>query len=408
MGPWRIVELDLDRPLPEVKLAPEEDGMALALWRGRRPVGFVLHPTAPGARLAPAELEALIVREAGLRVLEDAVGAKLARPRPAPAPRSLTIAVCTRDRPALVDRLLASLHELRQPSGTSLPLEVLVVDNAPSDEGTRRLVARHPGVRYALEPCPGLDFARNRALAAASGELIAYLDDDVTVDPGWLEGLAEALAESPDLGALTGQVLPLSLATPAQVMFERRGGFRHGFVKARWGRECSVAGDVHPCHAGIFGAGCNMVFERSLLLRLGGFDEALDTGPPLPGGGDLDIFYRVVRAGRPLVYEPSMLVRHEHRREMAQLRRQYWSWGLGFMAYLVKCRNADPALWPRQRRLIVWWLADELRQIRKSLLGRHPLPVGFLLAELWGALQGLAGGYRRSRRRVAALRSAYG
>ncbi|HET6469266.1 MAG TPA: glycosyltransferase, partial [Geminicoccaceae bacterium] len=277
-----------------------------------------------------------------------------------------------------------------------------------SDDATWRLVQDRPGLRYEVEPRPGLDFARTRAVAAASGELLAFLDDDVVVSPGWLRSLLEAWAENPDLGALTGQVLPLACATEAQLLFERRGGFRRGFAKARWGRECAASAWFHPCNAGSFGAGCNMVFSARLLRELGGFDEALDTGPPLPGGGDLDMFYRVIRAGRPLVYEPSMVVRHEHRREMAQVRRQYWSWGLGFMAFVAKCRRTDPALHKQQRRMIAWWFWKELRQVGASLRGRYPLPPSFALAELWGSIAGLLGGYSRSERRIARLRETSG
>ena len=72
--------------------------------------------------------------------------------------------------------------------------EVLVIDNAPSDDATAELVKTFPGVRYVPEPRPGLDFARNRAWIEATGELIAYLDDDVIVDSGWLAGLRRRAA----------------------------------------------------------------------------------------------------------------------------------------------------------------------------------------------------------------------
>jgi hypothetical protein len=71
---------------------------------------------------------------------------------------------------------------------------------------------------------------------------------------------------------------------------------------------------------------------------LGGFDEALDTGAAVPGGSDLDIFYRIIRAGHTLVYEPRFHVFHQHCRDMKSLLRQYRrSWGLGFMCYISKC-----------------------------------------------------------------------
>lgn len=414
-------EIELTRPLPELSLSAEETGVALVVRRRDRPVGFVLHALPAGATLSPKEVGGLIATEAGEKVVEEMVREEL-RPALAPAPLpALTFAVCTHDRPDLLKRCLQSVLSLRTAGAAASDpgraneapavevqpeFEILVVDNAPSDDRTRRLVESLQGVRYAREPMPGLNFARNRALAEANGELIAFLDDDVTVDRGWLAGLAEAWSENEDAGGFTGLVLPYELDTRAQVLFEQRGGFRRGFHRIRYGR--TLAGNnLYPAGAGIFGAGCNMTFRRDLLKRLGGFDEALDTGPPLPGGGDLDIFYRVVRAGYPLVYEPRCLVRHRHRRAYAQLRRQYWTWGLGFMAFLMKSHASDVEGRSRIRSTVAWWFPYQGGKLCKSLLRRHALPPDLLLAELWGGVVGLAGEYGRSRRRVRRIRERF-
>jgi hypothetical protein len=149
-----------------------------------------------------------------------------------------------------------------------------------------------------------------------------------------------------------------------------------------------------------------MVLRREEALRIGGFDEALDTGPPLPGGGDLDIFARMIRAGAPLVYEPRMLVFHRHRRDMAGLRRQYFSWGTGLMAFVTKTYRDDPSTRLRLRGLVVWWIRYELRQVLNNTLGRgrgwgSP---DLALTELAGGLAGLGGAYGRSQRRIDAAR----
>jgi GT2 family glycosyltransferase len=302
---------------------------------------------------------------------------------------------------------LNSLLALQVPdeNGSTL-FEVLVVDNAPSDERTHEVVESRPTVRYVREPKPGLDFARNRAVQDATGEILAFLDDDVTVDHGWLDGLREAWSENPDAAAFTGLVLPYELETDAQVLFEQGGGFRRGFEKIRYG-QMLPGNPLHPCGAGIFGAGCNMAFRREILLKLGGFDDALDTGAPLPGGGDLDIFYRVIRAGYPLVYEPRYLVFHQHRRETEKLRRQYWSWGLGLMAFVTKSYQSDPAQRPKLKRLVKWWFRYQLGQVKQRLKKRHPLPLPMLLAELTGGITGLLGEYQRSQRRIEQIRRQY-
>lgn len=398
---YSIVEIEVTRPLPTVSVPEEDAGLAFLLRRKGKPVGFWMEALPPHTVLTPDDLSARISEQVGSKLLSESIREELVPPVEPDRLPSLSIAICTKDRSEHLARCLDALQVL-PPSvlGRPVSVEVLVVDNAPSDSRTRALVASRPGVRYAREPRPGLNFARNRALQEAGGELLAFLDDDVTVDPGWLNGLMEVWAENPDAAAFTGLVLPYELATEAQILFERRGGFRRGFEKLRYHGQGQPGNPLYPCGAGIFGAGANMAFRRDVLLELGGFDEALDTGPPLPGGGDLDIFYRVIRAGYPLVYEPQYLAFHRHRRGLEGLRRQYRSWGLGFMAFVAKSYRTDPAQRPKFRRLVHWWFKDQLKQLLKSLLGRHVLPPRMILAELWGGVVGLWGEYTRSSKRI--------
>jgi starch synthase len=156
----------------------------------------------------------------------------------------------------------------------------------------------------------------------------------------------------------------------------------------------------------MFGAGANLSVRRDVALRLGGFDEALDTGPPLPGGGDLDMLHRVVRHGYPLVYEPRAVVFHRHRRDAEGLRRQFDSWGRALMAFAVKTYRSDPAGRRKLRRLIRWFFTGNLREARHNR--RNPALRDAALAELRGGLLGLLGTYGRSQRRTGRLRRALG
>jgi GT2 family glycosyltransferase len=397
---YHIAEIELGDPLPALTLDESIAGFALVVRHHGRPVGFVMQERRGPAVVPAAEVVALVAHEVGMQVVADAIHEEI-RPAAATPLPSLAIAVCTHDRPALLRRCLASLVALADGRG---PIELLVVDNAPSNDETWKLVAASPGVRYVCEPRPGLDFARNRAVAEARGELLAFVDDDVVVDREWLAGLREAFAENPDAGAFTGLVLPLELETRAQVIFEQRGGFRRGFHKRRYHGPTLDGDPLYPCGAGIFGAGCNMVFRRDALQSLGGFDENLDTGAPLPGGGDLDIFYRLVRSGQPLVYEPRMLVFHQHRREYEALRRQYWTWGLGHMAFVAKSHRHDAVRRAHFRRLVLWWLQQHGRILVASLRRRNGVPPDLAVAELTGGIVGLLGEYRRSERRVERIR----
>jgi GT2 family glycosyltransferase len=408
--PYSIVEIEVTRPLPAIVLSEAESGAAFLIRRKGKPIDFWIESLPPGSALTPGELSRRIASHTGARLLRENLREERAdsdAPPEADGFPSLTIAICTRER---TEGLTRCLNSLRGQDGNgdsrSGNVEILVIDNAPATNRTEELCRAMRGVRRAVEPKPGLDFARNLAIREASGEVIAFLDDDVIVDRGWLAGLAQAWAENRDAAAFTGLVLPLHLATEAQILFEKRGGFRRGFEKIRYHGPTLPGNPLFPCGAGIFGAGANMAFRRDILLDLGGFDEALDTGPTLPGGGDLDIFYRLVRAGHPLVYEPEFLVFHEHRRDLEALRRQCWSWGLGFMAFVAKSRRSDRSQARKFRRLVRWWFGDQIRQLARSMRGRYCLPANMILSEMWGGIVGLLGEYGRSSRRVARLREA--
>ena len=404
---FRIVELEVEGRPDAIALSEGEGGIVLVLRRRGRLVGFVLEAARGRGRIEAEQLSKLIAREAAQRVVAERLRESLPRAAADERMPAVSVAICTRNRPDRLRRCLASLAALDpSPEVLTRAFEILVVDNAPPDDATQQVVEASPGVRYLREPKPGLDFARNLALREARGEIIAYVDDDVVVDRGWLAGLREAWSENPDARGFTGLVMPLELETRAQVIFEQRGGFGRGVDNRRWRRE-RQDNTLFPCGAGSFGAGANMAFHRATLLELGGFDEALDTGAPLPGGGDLDIFYRVARAGHTMAYEPQFAVFHEHRRDMKSLRRQYWTWGLAHMAFVMKSHATDPAYRGKMRRLISWWFRDQWRRLLRSIAGRDGLPPDMVLAELLGGVAGLFGEYGRSVRRVERIRKAH-
>jgi len=391
-----MYEIELTEALPTIAL---EDGVGgghvLLRYRGR-PVDSVWLMRAPGQdSFGPGQLTPLVARG-----MQNAIAHAVRdqHPTAAAAGLSLTVAICTRNRPDLLRRCLATLvgHQ------ASASIDLLVVDNAPSDRRTRDVAAEFPGVRYVVEPVPGLDFGRNRAIAATDRDWLAFVDDDAVVDRGWLGALAEGIAESPAAGAFAGPIVPLVLETEAQVRFERAGGFGKGFAWERLGPD--RWGDItHPAGGG-FGSGASMVFSSAMLRDLGGFDEALDTGPPLPGGGDIDMFYRVLRAGRFVIYLPGLLVHHEHRRDLPGLTAQYYSWGLALTALHRKNASADPDMRGRNRRYLRRWLWGRAKALLRGVAGRDGPPPGLVIAELRGALVGYFGEYRRSQDRVARRR----
>jgi len=404
---YQILELELENTLPTVILPEKYSGVAFIVRRRDQPIGFFMEAMPGGSILTAEDLAARLVKHVGAQILREKIYGELKGPLDHPEFPTLDIAICTHNRTEVLGRCLENLRGLGILDSHGA-IRVLVVDNAPADDQTARLVASFPEVIYIREPKPGLDFARNRAVKEATGELIAFLDDDVIVDRCWLEGLRDSFGANPDAGAFTGPVLPLELGTKAQILFEQMGGFGGAFDRVRFGSVLPES-PTYPCGAGMFGAGCNMAFRRNVLIELGGFDDALDTGAPLPGGGDLDMFYRVVRAGYPLVREPKMVVYHQHRREYAKLRHQMWTWGLGSMAYVTKSYLTDQSQRPKIRRWIAWWFVYQFSKIFVPFLRRNrkPWPFDLVVAEICGGIAGLFGEYHRSLSRVEALRRKY-
>lgn len=302
----------------------------------------------------------------------------------------LTVAVCTRDRPEELRRALASLAAQVQP-----PAEVLVIDNAPTDGRTRELVEREfsgiRGLRYLEEPAAGLDFARNRALAAALGDVVAFLDDDAVADPGWTRAMLEPFQRDLKVAAVTGCVLPFALETDGQRVFEANGGFSRGEREVRLPRD--VGEPLHGRPAPLIawavsvGSGCSLAVHRWRMLALGGFDEALDLGPELPGGGDHDALWRLLDAGWTVVYEPAARARHEHRRELRAACAQIVGHQRALVAFLVK--TFGNARGRRKLEVLAFLLWRLVKPLVRLLTPGDPLPLGTrarMLLHCWRGL----------------------
>ncbi|MFP3913077.1 MAG: glycosyltransferase family 2 protein [Desulfobacteraceae bacterium] len=317
----------------------------------------------------------------------------------------MSVAVCTRDRDNQLKACLDSLQNLSYPR-----LEIMVVDNAPRTNAAKRLVNREfPNIGYIVEPRPGLDWARNRAIMESQGEIIAFTDDDVVVDPGWIDALVKVFLEDPEAMAVTGLVVPYELETRAQILFEAYGGFGKGFESRRF-RRFNPNGGRNWSHlkAGDLGTGANMAFRRSIFGRIGGFDPALDVGTVTCGGGDLEILFRVVQEGHTLVYEPNAVVRHVHRREYKALKKQIRNWGTAFVAYLMRSAIVYPeARYKIGRFTVRWFVGRHLIRVLKNPRGPKHVPLSLMWAELSGSLSGLFA-YQKARQTAKQTEADFG
>ncbi len=320
---------------------------------------------------------------------------------------NISVAVCTHARPAQLARALASL-EAQRPAAA----EILVVDNAPRDDATRALVAdRFPGIRYVHEPVQGLDFARNRALTSARGDVVAFLDDDAVAAEGWLGALAAAFDTDPAVVVCTGRVEALGRATEGERVFEANGGFSRGADRIRL--PADAARPLHGRPAPLIawavsvGSGCSYAVRRATALALGGFDEALDLGAALPGGGDHDLLWRALQAGHTVVYEPAALARHEHRPELDGVYAQVVGHQRALLAFLYKhVMDADGRSRGPLAGYLAWRLMKPGVRLARRAVGRDPLPAPVLARMWWNCWAGLAA-YPRARRLARARRSSY-
>jgi GT2 family glycosyltransferase len=282
------------------------------------------------------------------------------------------------------------------------PAEILVVDNAPASGEVRALVsAGYPSVRYLAEPIPGLDFARNTALRAARHDVLALLDDDAVAGPGWAAALLRAFQTDPRVAVCTGRVEALGLGTPGERLFEANGGFSRGHERIVLPDHADRP--LHGRHAPLIawaisvGSGCSYGVRREVALALGGFDEALDLGAPLPGGGDHDLLWRALRAGHAVVYEPGALAWHEHRAEADAACEQIIGHQRAVVAFLAKHVVADGGARPALAGYTGWRLAKPGVRLVRRALGRDPLPAPVLLRMWWHCWLGLVA-YPRARR----------
>jgi len=422
--PALMMEVELTGPMPAVSY----DGRHGRAWVLARlhgePVGACAVPLGMSG-LTPGEFGALLWPTVRDQVAERFAAADLPQPGTLPdeglkvdpanwpflirrrevlaAAPDISIVVCTRDRPKRLEMCLRHLDRLEYPR-----FEVVVVDNAPVHDAVRALLmARQSGgvtCRYVAEPRGGLSWARNAGIAAAAGDIIAFLDDDEEPDRDWLAGIAGGFARSDEVGCVTGAILPARLDTRVQEWFERSGGHSkgRGFLPAIFSGQ-GPQSPLFPLPP--FGAGGNMAFRREALARIGGFDVAMGAGTPACASEDTLALTMVLLAGFRIAYEPAALVRHDHYAELDGLRRQLHGYGVGVAAYYIALLRHQPAVLPALLKLLPA-AAGYLRGANVTEAEQAwAVPVQFKRAQRLGMLVGPAA-YVRSVRRQALVAAA--
>lgn len=237
--------------------------------------------------------------------------------------------------PRLIRDCLAAIERQTLPRDR---FEILVVDNGSTD-GTADAARAVPGVTVLEELKPGSYAARNRALAAARGEYVAFTDADCLPAPDWLETALRAAQAHPKFGVLAGRIDLYDETRPegrAYGDYERLFSFPQSFAERG---NCATANWFSP----------KVVFDK-----LGGFDATLKSG------GDRQMALRIRDSGLPLVYVPEMVVQHPVRASWIELVR--------------KRRRLSGGRWDRTRqparlaRVLGVTLYDASRRLRRAAL----------------------------------------
>jgi GT2 family glycosyltransferase len=348
-GPERmlVARVDLDQPLPELVAGSYPAAWVLA-FRSGRPVGHAEIPFT-GPTIPPSELAARfgsLPAPAVDVVADDAL------------PRITVVVPTTFERTDLLEECVTSLVKQDYPA-----FDIVVVDNRPAPDHVLSIVDSRVSVVPAARP--GSSAARNAGARAATGAVIAFTDDDVLVEPGWLRAIGTCFVTDPALGCVTGAVLPKELETESQIWFERSGsnmdqhydavtftpdtswrGRLLGFLRPRRFRLAVHSGQTEESlliyRAGKMGASASMAVRTDVFHALGGFDEMLGAGAPVPGGEDHLLLVRLVFAGHRVRLEPGAFVCHTHWRTREEFLRKIYAYGNGYTAMLTALVRHDP------------------------------------------------------------------
>jgi len=357
-SPVRLLEIELSESLPDLFAPSSHHAQTHILVRlHTRPIGrlrlgnssWELRPS-NYSRTIWTELAENIqahLREDGLPAIRDldeaGIQTETGLPRCLSARQQFlscaplaSVVVPTRNRPRRISTCLESLLRQQYPR-----YEIIVVDSAPSTSETHDLIrdtyAADPRVDYIRTDRAGASRARNLGLLRAHGDIVAFLDDDVVVDPHWLTEMVRGFGAGPCVACVTGAVLPAKLDTSAQVWFEEFGGFFKGFDSQLFDMgDNRRSNALYPYLPGAFGTGASMAFRTMVLRAAGGFDETLGPSTPTRGGEDLAAFLQLVTRGYQLVYQATAISYHLHRSEYSDLRSTIYSYGIGLSALMVR------------------------------------------------------------------------
>ncbi len=249
--------------------------------------------------------------------------------------RSVSIVIPTYNNLKLLLQCLHSTHALTYQRDS---LEIIVVDNGSSDGTHESLKNAYPRVKQIrLDTNTGFAFACNHGAASASGEFVAFLNDDALPSPDWIEGLFAGLdAGGPDAVCAASHIRS---GDGTQVEYEGGSANLFGVGRPRpiwgWLDAPEKAGEGSPV---LFASGGAMLIQRRAFLDAGGFDAAF-----FAYFEDVDLGWRLWLLGHKVVYAPHAVVRHigGATGSRSGAHRRYTLWECNSLATILKNYESD-------------------------------------------------------------------
>ena len=238
----------------------------------------------------------------------------------------ISIIICTFNRSQSLEKVLENIQRLN--GFPQVVWETLVVDNNSADE-TKAVVARFVdsgmgNIRYIFEGRQGKSYALNSGIEAAKGEILAFTDDDVIIDPDWLLNLKKTF-DRYDCAGIGGKIIPvIPVKKPSWLRTDTPTPFMNALGSFDYGDEC------RELKAPPFGA--NMAFNKKVFIQHGLFrvDFGPTKGNAMAKGEDTEISLRLLARGEKLMYVPDAVIYHRvqtEKLEKESFRSYYFNYG---------------------------------------------------------------------------------
>jgi glycosyltransferase involved in cell wall biosynthesis len=282
---------------------------------------------------------------------------------------SISVVICTRNR---ISYLRSAVNSVILQASNSPLAEVIVVDNGSTDstaDFVRSLCPTFPNVKYIFEPSLGLSHARNSGLRAAQGQYIAFLDDDAVAEDGWLSQIPIAFETGGgDIACVGGKIEPIWGKPRPTWLHDDLLGYVSAFdyfpVPVR------MPENIGPW-------GCNVVFRRDVLRRLGGFSTALGRkGALLLSNVEFVVYRQLRELGFSIYYDPKICVRHwvnvDRLSKAWFKRRAYWQGVSDSMLDVQSGASSKLAMGRRRLRQLASLLYRPKRLLAAAFPGDDP------------------------------------